>query len=121
VAFGLLALIGGNMVYEALTRDACEPRVAPVGWAALLTLSVATSIDALAVGLSLSFLNVAIGAPAAIFGLVTVVVSLAGLALGRRAGGLLHDKVQLVGGLILIGIGVKIVIEHLVPAATAML
>jgi len=114
VAFGLLALIGGKMLYEALKGgDACEAQPARMGWAALLTLSVATSIDALAVGLSFSFLNVAIAAPAAIIGLVTVVISLAGVALGRRAGSLLHDKVQLVGGLVLIGIGVKIVVEHL--------
>jgi len=114
VAFGLLAFIGGKMVYEALKGgEECEARPARLGWGALLTLSVATSIDALAVGLSFSFLNVAIAAPAIIIGVVTAVISLAGVALGRRAGDLLHDRVQLVGGLILIGIGVKIVVEHL--------
>ena len=113
IAFALLAIIGGKMVYEALHRDTCDTRVAPMGWAPLLTLSVATSIDALAVGLSLSFLRVPIATPALTFGAVTVAISLAGVALGRRAGSLLHDRVQVVGGMILIGIGVRILLEHL--------
>ncbi|NLG26733.1 MAG: manganese efflux pump [Chloroflexi bacterium] len=117
VAFGLLAIIGGKMIYESLRAEACDPRAATMGWGALLTLAVATSIDALAVGLSLSFLKTPIAGPALTFALVTVVISLLGVALGRKAGALLHSHVQLVGGLILVAIGIKILIEHLGPAA----
>ncbi len=115
VAFGLLAIIGGKMIHEALRNDACAVRSPSLSWGALVTLSVATSIDALAVGLSLSFLKTPIVGPAITFGLVTVVVSIVGVVVGRRAGDLLRDKVQLVGGLILAGIGVKILLEHLLP------
>ena len=116
-AFGLLAIIGGKMIYESLRTEGCDLCATTMGWGALLVLAVATSIDALAVGLSLSFLKTPIVAPALTFALVTVVISLLGVVLGRKAGALLHSRVQLVGGLILVAIGVKILIEHLGPAA----
>jgi len=115
VAFVLLGFVGGKMIYEAIwggkndTNDAQDPHNVYI----LLTLAVATSIDAAAVGVSLSFLQVEIVMPALIIGAITFFVSLLGTAIGCRAGNLFGSKVEIVGGLVLIGIGVKILVEHL--------
>ncbi|MBM2839320.1 MAG: putative rane protein [Deltaproteobacteria bacterium] len=85
----------------------------PLNVYTLLILSVATSIDALAVGLSLSALNVAIIAPAVLIGIITFLFSFAGVYIGKRVGHLFESKIELAGGLILIGIGIKILTEHL--------
>ncbi|MDP2167249.1 MAG: manganese efflux pump MntP family protein [Thermodesulfovibrionales bacterium] len=113
VAFGLLSIIGSKMIAESFSLKSKEKAAAPPGIYTLLILSIATSIDALAVGLTLSFLNVPILSPALIIGAVTFLLSLAGALLGRRFGHLLESKVEAGGGLILIGIGIKILIEHL--------
>jgi len=110
VALILLVIIGGKMIRESL-RPECEP--APLRLGALLVLAVATSIDALAVGLSFSLLNVSITVPIVVIGLVTFVLSLVGVYIGKRVGSLFQSRVQLIGGIILIGIGVRIVVEHL--------
>ena len=114
VAFGLLAAIGGHMIYEALHGDE-EARASrdPTRGVSLIVLSVATSIDALAVGLSLALLGVEIWWPAAVIGVVAFVFTAAGLHLGRRFGSLLGRRMEVAGGLILIGIGVKILVDHL--------
>ncbi len=78
-----------------------------------MVLSVATSIDALAVGLSLGMLGVSIWRPAAIIGLVAGLLTLVGMLLGRRIGSLWGQRVEVLGGLILIGIGTKVLFEHL--------
>jgi putative Mn2+ efflux pump MntP len=78
----------------------------------LSALSIATSLDALAVGLSLSFLNVAILSPAVIIGVITFAVSFLGTFIGNRFGHFFEQKAQVAGGLLLIGIGIKILIEH---------
>jgi putative Mn2+ efflux pump MntP len=114
IAFGLLAAIGGKMIYEALrdhgdVRDRADPTK---GWS-LILLSIATSIDALAVGLSLALLDVAIWYPAIVIGLVAGGFTAAGLHLGRRFGSLLGRRVEIVGGAILIAIGLRILVEHL--------
>lgn len=113
IAFGLLAFIGGKMIYEAFKQeeeaDRCDPTK---GWT-LVMLSIATSIDALAVGLSLAILGVDIWYPALVIGVVAGVLTMLGLELGTRFGGLLGRRVEIVGGVILIGIGLKILIEHL--------
>ncbi len=114
VAFALLAAIGGHMIYEAVWGDEAEraARDATRG-ASLVVLSVATSIDAFAVGLSLAILGVSIWFPAIVIGVVAFVFTAVGLHLGRRFGALLGRRMEVVGGLILIGIGVNILIEHL--------
>ena len=114
VAFGLLAAIGGKMIYEALYGDE-EKRAEkdPTRGASLVVLSVATSIDALAVGLSLALLGVQIWYPALIIGVVAFAFTAVGLHIGRRFGTLLGKRMEIVGGLILIGIGVKILVDHL--------
>jgi putative Mn2+ efflux pump MntP len=77
-------------------------------------MAIATSIDALAVGISFAFLKVSIIGPVLIIGLVTFAVCLAGVYVGNRSGHFFEGKFELIGGLILIGIGIKIAIEHIV-------
>lgn len=116
VGFGLLSLIGGKAIYEALTSTeeaALDATRDPTrGWS-LVLLSVATSIDALAVGLSLACLQVRIWVPVALIGLITAAITAAGMFLGRTVGARFGQRASILGGLVLIGIGVKILIEHL--------
>ncbi len=112
IAFALLAFMGGRMVYES-TRDGSEKLVNSLTLGVLLLLSIATSIDALAVGLSLSFLRVPILAPAAVAGISTFSLSFLGVYFGSRFGRLLGNRVEVVGGAILICIGLRILFEHL--------
>jgi len=113
IAFGLLCFIGGRMLWGAFHPDDQAERSDPTrGWS-LVMLSVATSIDALAVGLTLAMLNVSIWFPALLIGLVAGVLTIVGILLGRRLGQQWGRRVEVLGGLILIGIGVKILTEHL--------
>lgn len=112
VAFGLLGSIGCKMIYGAL-RTGPRRAVDPPGLSMLLVLSLATSIDALAVGLSFAFLGVAILAPAVVIGGVTFLLAFSGVFLGQRLGRLFEREAEALGGLILIGIGLKILLEHL--------
>lgn len=113
IAFGLLAYLGGKMVYESFQKDdKCELVDANNFWN-LVMMAVATSIDAMVVGLSLALIGESIIGPAAIIGFVTFSVCLAGLTVGQKIGHLFENKAELVGGLVLIGIGVKILVEHL--------
>lgn len=121
VAFALLTAIGCKMLYEsvAASREACDDEDAASGSGDvrslknLLVLSVATSVDALAVGLSFSLLGTAIWMPAATIGAVTFLVCLVGFEFGRRLGHLFERRAELAGGIILIAIGCKILLEHL--------
>lgn len=117
IAFFLLAIIGGKMVFDALHEgdaddqdEACSDRL---DLRELLGLAVATSIDALAVGVTFAFLKTNIGAAVSIIGVTTFAISLLGVAIGRRFGAAFKQKAELAGGLVLIGIGLKILIEHL--------
>lgn len=112
IAFGLLFLIGAKMITEAM-RAEDGVKTDPFELKTLLLLSVATSIDALAAGLGFAFLKVAILFPVVIIGLTTFLFSFAGVWAGARFGNVLAAKARLAGGLILIGIGTKILIEHL--------
>jgi len=102
------------MIYEALYGNE-EKRAEkdPTRGASLVVLSVATSIDALAVGLSLALLGVQIWYPAVIIGVVVFAFTAVGLHIGRRFGSLLGKRMEIVGGLVLIGIGVRILVDHL--------
>ena len=113
VAFCLLALVGGKMIYESFKLKEAEDPSRPHGIYVLLLLSIATSIDALAIGVSLAFINVPIMMPAIIIGIVTFVLSCAGVYIGNKSGHFFEKKIEALGGLILIGIGLKILIEHL--------
>jgi len=113
VTFGLLSIIGCKMIYESSKMGSNEKKIDPLNVYVLFILSIATSIDALAVGLSLSFLNVPIALPAIIIGVVAFLLSLVGVFIGNRIGHFFERKIEIIGGVILIGIGIKILIEHL--------
>lgn len=114
IAFALLAFIGGRMIREALAPDGDTRATDPSrGWS-LIMLSVATSIDAFAVGLSLAMLQVTIWLPSAVIGVVACVFSVAGHRFGRRLGRRFGLNMEIVGGVLLILIGMRIVVEHLV-------
>jgi putative Mn2+ efflux pump MntP len=112
IAFGLLAFVGVRMIFAAVRGEDSQLSDPSRGWT-LVLLSVAVSIDALAVGLSLGVLGISVWYPAAIIGLVTVLLSLAGLRLGRDFGQRLGKPVEIIGGIVLIGIGLRIVLTHL--------
>jgi putative Mn2+ efflux pump MntP len=114
VAFGLLSAVGGKMIYESFKIKSAEENLNPSNILILLVLSVATSIDALAIGITLSFLRVSLAAAVSIIGLVTFVLSYLGVFIGKRFGHFFENKIEAIGGLILIGLGLKILIEHLV-------
>jgi len=132
IAFGLLIVVGAKMLRESLTPEknvACEDdepvsgTASPVMKAApgadiddpknLLVLSIATSLDALAIGVSFSLLGTGIWIPALVIGVVTFFVCLLGFEFGKRIGSTFERRAETVGGLVLIGIGVKILVEHL--------
>ena len=116
IAFGLLAGIGFKMIYEARRLEDDKPSEPVMTGGRLLLLSIATSIDALAVGLSFAVLNIVIFTPALIIGFVTGGMSHAGIILGRKVGHLFEGKIEIIGGIILILIGLKILLEHTVLA-----
>ena len=113
IAFGLLAFIGGKMLLDALSGGGDEPESTDLSPRRLCVLAVATSIDALAVGVSMAFMKVDIFLSAGVIGLVAFGMSVAGGLVGRRLGGLFQRRATLAGGVVLIGIGVKILVEHL--------
>jgi putative Mn2+ efflux pump MntP len=113
VAFGLLSLIGGKMIYES-TKIGDDKEIRSLNLFVLLLLSIATSIDALAVGLSFAFLKISIATPIIVIGIVTFMLSFLGVLVGNKLGHFFENKMEILGGLILIGIGIKILIEHLV-------
>lgn len=116
LAFGLLTLVGGKMIYEALMmkEDAAGGgKNCPFDTGVLLVLALATSIDALAVGITFSVLSVSIILPVIVIGLVTFILSVAGVQIGVKGGHFFENRIEIFGGLILLGIGVKILLEHL--------
>ena len=112
IAFGLLVLIGLNMIREAIWGEE-ESQDSNFGVRHMLIMAVATSIDALAVGISMAFLGINIWLAAAIIGVITFLLSASGIYLGRTVGGKLGDKAGILGGIVLIAIGIKILVEHL--------
>ena len=113
IAFGLLSLIGGKMIYESMRMNGQKKELPPLSLLMLLMLSIATSIDALAVGISFALLDISIVTPIIVIGTVTFVLSFLGVLIGNKAGHFFEKKIEVIGGLILIGIGIKILIEHL--------
>ncbi len=113
LAFVLLCGIGAKMIYESRQlQDEPSDAANPLHVYILFTLAIATSIDALVVGGTFSFLNIEIFTPVAIIGAVTFIFSFAGAYVGDYFGHLFEDKIELAGGLVLIGMGVKILLEH---------
>ena len=113
IAFGLLLIIGCRMIFEAFISHPEKKLIRPTNLLVLLGLAIATSIDALAVGLSFSILNAPILLPALIIGVVTFIISFCGVMLGKSIGVKWGERAHLLGGIVLIVIGIKILLEHL--------
>lgn len=119
IAFGLLGVLGGKMLWEARAGEEDEappssPRAGdPFALVVLGSLAIATSIDALAAGITLPLLAAPLGATVATVGVTTALLSALGLFAGRKFGSMLGKRLDMVGGLMLIGLGTKILFEHL--------
>ena len=113
VAFGILTAVGVKMIYESFKIKSAENKFDPANVIVLLVLAVATSIDALAVGITLSLITNHIITAVIIIGAITFVLSYFGVFIGKKFGHFFESKIEAVGGLILMGIGVKILLEHL--------
>ena len=114
IAFVLLAIIGANMIKESYAKDDGDEMESDFSFKRMLALAVATSIDALAVGISFAFLQVNIWLAVLIIGSTTAAFSGVGIAIGNHFGMRYKSKAEFVGGLILVAIGLKILIEHLI-------
>ena len=112
IALALLAFVGIRMIREGLDKDCESCPSDPSRGKMLMVLCVATSIDALAVGLSMAFINVNIALAALVIALGSVLLSILGLLLGNRLGVLFGKRMEILGGILLVGIGIRIVISH---------
>lgn len=112
IAFVLLSIIGGNMIKEALSKDE-EPASASLAAKEMFLLALATSIDALAVGVTFAFLQVQIVPAVSFIGIITLILSTIGVKIGNIFGCRYKSKAEFAGGLILILMGIKILLEHL--------
>lgn len=112
IAFVLLVGLGAKMLYEAY-QDELDEEVTDLSTKTLITLAIATSIDAMAVGVTFAFLQTDIWSASAIITLVTFVLCIGAVYVGKRLGSLLESKAEMLGGVILIGLGCKILAEHL--------
>lgn len=113
IAFLLLAFVGGKMLLDAIRGEQEDVGDATVGFGELMMLSIATSIDALAIGITFAALDVAPMPAVVIIGVTTFALSLAGVVIGNRFGAAYERPAGFVGGIILVGIGVKVLVEHL--------
>ena len=112
IAFVLLTIIGGNMIRES-RDDEDEKRNDKVDFKTMILLAIATSIDALAVGVTFAFFEVNIFISSIIIGIITLILSFLGVIIGNRFGDEFQNKAEFSGGIILIFIGLKILLEHL--------
>jgi putative Mn2+ efflux pump MntP len=114
IAFALLVIVGLRMIKEYFDKDEKERTKDPTkGWS-LLILSIATSIDALAVGVSFAFFDINIYYASAVIGVVCFIITALGMIFGKALSRILGKKAVLLGGIILIAIGIKIVVEHMI-------
>ena len=108
VAFGLLVYVGGRMLWEARSGVKAENDRDPTRGLMLVTLSIATSLDALAVGMSMAFLRVSVWIPAVVIGIITAALSALGITFGGRIGPRWEHWAEAAGGIVLIAIGLKV-------------
>jgi putative Mn2+ efflux pump MntP len=113
LAFGLLLLLGVKMIVES-QKETEEKSIDPYKLATQVKLAIATSIDALIVGLSFAFIQVSVAPALIIIGTVTFLLAMLGMLFGKKTRGFLGSKIEILGGIILIGIGCKILVEHIV-------
>jgi len=111
VAFVLLSLIGGKMIYESF-GEPVEEEIAQITNKVLLLLAIATSIDAMAAGFTLTLMATTVAVSIIVIGLTTVIFSYVGVWFGTRGGAYLESKAELLGGVVLIAIGLKILVQH---------
>jgi manganese efflux pump family protein len=114
IAFALLGFVGGKMILESFRHSNKEEKASDIsqGWM-LITMSIATSLDALAVGLSFALLDVQIGLASPIIGIVALLITIVGFQAGKRAGKLIGKRAETIGGLILLAIAFKILLSHI--------
>lgn len=112
IAFILLVFIGGNMIKESFEEDS-ENRNDDLSVKTMIILAIATSIDALAVGITFAFLKVNVFLAITLIGIITFAISALGVKIGNKFGDKYEQKAELVGGVILVLMGIKILIEHL--------
>jgi putative Mn2+ efflux pump MntP len=117
VAFVLLMILGLKMIIEGLKGDGERQPVDINSWPVVITMAVGTSIDAFAVGISFALLKVEIWSAGLIIGAVTFLASMTAIRIGKSAGSRLGSKVEILGGIILAAIGIRILVEHLMAAA----
>ena len=110
IAFGLLFLVGTKMIIDSFKR---EKRYGKLSYLAIIILSIATSIDALAIGISFSIINGAILMKALIIGFFSLTLSLIGLSIGKKLANFKFHYLGIIGGVVLIGLGIKVLFEHL--------
>ena len=113
VAFALLLLIGGKMIWESLHESEDNEKTDITRGLTLLTLAVATSIDALAVGLTFAFLRISIALASSTIGVIAFIVTILGFLTGEKVGQLFGKRAEIVGGIVLIAIGIRILLSHL--------
>jgi len=113
IAFGILALLGGKMIIESFKTDPEERQFNPLAFRVMIGMAIATSIDALIVGFSFALLNYRILVSVGIIGAVTYTVAMLGMLFGKKIGSRMGRRMEILGGVMLILIGLKILIEHL--------
>ncbi|MFA8436390.1 MAG: manganese efflux pump MntP family protein [Marinifilaceae bacterium] len=113
IAFGLLSALGAKMIWESINGKDEENNFNPLKLMVLIGISIATSIDALVIGVSFALLDLAIIIPILAIGIVTFIASMLGMLLGKKLGDKFSQKFEILGGIVLIGIGLRILIEHL--------
>lgn len=112
IAFGLLSFLGIKMILESFKASE-DKKFNPMLMSVLIDMAIATSIDALVIGFSLAFINTNIYSALLIIGIITFLVAMFGMLLGKNVNGKFGKKVEILGGFILIGIGIKVLINHL--------
>jgi putative Mn2+ efflux pump MntP len=113
IAFALLSAIGAKMIYESFKIKSAKKKSNIISNSVLLALAVATSIDAFAVGITLPLITESIAVAVITIGIVTFILSYVGVYIGKQTGHFFESKIEAFGGLVLIGLGIKILIEHL--------
>ena len=113
IIFILLFVIGGNMILESFSQSDENDESSDINFSSMVVLAIATSIDALAVGITFAFMDINIFSTVSLIGLITFVLTVIGVKIGNKFGNKYESKAKLLGGIILILIGVKILFEHL--------
>jgi putative Mn2+ efflux pump MntP len=113
IVFALLFFIGCKMIYEAFRIETVEKKADPMNVAVLFSLAIATSIDAFAAGIGFALLDIGVAEPVIVIGAITFIMSFIGVWIGDRGAHFFEKKMEIAAGLILIGIGIKLLLSHL--------